>query len=269
MSIRFYKYRSSEAVDRDLKIISDCEIYYSDPTQFNDPFDCAPTTVAFTIEQKRLLAKSLLASENPGIPQEWRDTLEQALSDDELLNQMADRVTTPEYLKDRMSKYGVLSLSKERDNLLLWAHYASSHSGFAIEFDIANSVKAHVSGLESYPLGYFEINLMAKPIEYSNVRPPSISAERHLAEPFFHKSKVWSYENEFRVLSSFGAGVKKFNCDLLSGVYLGCKITSENKRKIFDVVGEFNSSNNSSVKIYQARIDDQSFDLHFDELKNH
>lgn len=264
--INYFKYRSSENLDRDLKIISDCEIYYSNPEQFNDPFDCAPTTVAFTLKQKRLLVKNLLESENKDIPQEWKDTLRQALSDDELLSQMTDRITTPEYLLKRMSSYGVLALSKEIDNLLLWAHYSSSHTGFAIEFDITDVVSAHTPGLESYPLDYFESNLMAKPLEYSNIRPPSISPNRLFAEPFFHKSNIWSYENEYRIVSNFGSGLKKFKYELLSGVYLGCKISSVDKSKVIDVVKTFNSTKNASVKIFQSRKDNINFELHFDEL---
>ena len=37
---------------------------------------------------------------------------------------------------DKFSNVGVYSLSKSFDNELLWAYYASGHTGVAIEYDI-------------------------------------------------------------------------------------------------------------------------------------
>jgi len=33
-------------------------------------------------------------------------------------------------------KIGIFSLSKKYDDELLWAHYANSHKGFCIEYDL-------------------------------------------------------------------------------------------------------------------------------------
>lgn len=266
-NLKFYKYRGCDDLDRDLKIISDCKIWYSNPTQFNDPFDCAPTNVTFSIDEKREFACGILKSDNPDIPEEWRITLRDAIDDDQKLCQMVDRVLTPEYLDRLMSQYGILSLSSTYDNPLLWAHYSSSHHGFAIEFDVTKTVHDHVAGLDKYPLDYFESRLMAKPVEYSANRPPSISPEHHLATPFFHKGSEWAYEQEYRVLSNFSAGLKDFHCDLISGVYLGCKASCETKQKVLNVVREFAKKTGNSIKKYQARPDNQTYDLHFDEIE--
>jgi len=266
-SLKFYKYRGCDDLDRDLRIISDCKIWYSNPTQFNDPFDCAPTVVLFTIEEKREFSRSLLNSENPDIPDAWRETLQRALNDEQLLNQMVDRVLTPEYLEKRMSQYGVLSLSSTNDNALLWSHYSSSHRGFAIEFDVTQIAHYHVPNLEKYPLDYFESRLMAKPVDYSANRPPSISSAHHLATPYFHKGSEWAYEEEYRVLSNFGPGLKPFDCDLISGIYLGCNVSNETKQKVLKVVQDFTEKTGNSIRKYQARTDNRTYELHFDEIQ--
>lgn len=266
-SLKFYKYRGCEDIDRDLRIISDCKIWYSNPTQFNDPFDCAPTVVSFTIAEKKEFTRGLLNSKNPDIPVEWLETLQLALDDEQLLNQMVDRVLTPQYLNKKMSQYGVLSLSRTYDNALLWSHYSSSHRGFAIEFDVTQKARDHTANLDTYPLDYFESKLMAKPVDYSKSRPPSISPEHHFATPYFHKSSEWTYEEEYRVLSNFGAGLKSFDCDLITAVYLGCNISNETKQKVLNVVRVFTEKTKNKIKIYQARTDNQTYNLHFDEIQ--
>jgi hypothetical protein len=36
------------------------------------------------------------------------------------------------------NSYAMLSLTKQRNNLLMWSHYSASHQGFVIGFDAAH-----------------------------------------------------------------------------------------------------------------------------------
>lgn len=262
--LKFYKYRAAETLDRDLGIITDSQIFYSNPSQFNDPFDCAATSVSMDRNSRTLFIQKLLASQNPDIPEEWRTTLLEALDDDALSDSMVDRVLRSGYLEKHMTKYGILSLSSEIDNLLLWAHYASSHSGYAIEFDITQVVRRHKPSQTSYPDNYFEYNLMPSPVNYGRERPASISATNELTEPFYHKSDEWCYEKEYRVISNFGSGLKNFEPSLLASIYFGCKISEANKTKLINAVDKYVANTGNKVALYQASADDCKYELNFE-----
>lgn len=262
--LKFYKYRAAETLDRDLGIITDSQIFYSNPSQFNDPFDCAATSVTMDRNSRTLFIQKFLSSQNPDIPEDWRTTLRDALDDDALADSMVDRVLRSGYLEKHMTKYGILSLSSERDNLLLWAHYASSHSGYAIEFDITQVVRQHQPSQPTYPDNNFEYNLMASPVNYGIDRPASISATNELTEPFYHKSDEWSYEKEFRVISNFGSGLKDFAPSLLTSIYFGCKISEANKAKLSSAVDKYVANTGNKVALYQANADDRKYELNFE-----
>jgi len=40
-----------------------------------------------------------------------------------------------DYLKSINEEFGIFSLSKSKNNLLMWSHYADSHKGYCIGFD--------------------------------------------------------------------------------------------------------------------------------------
>ena len=262
----FYKYRGTSDFERDLRIITDCNLYFSAPKHFNDPFDCAPTVVSLSASDRRDFIKTFASSNNPMINDDIKELLKRALSNDSLAREMVGRIINPEYLERHMNRYGILSLSSQRDNILLWSHYASSHTGFAIEFDISSAVLAHNPNIGSYPQGYFEFNLMATPVEYTSERPPTFSFSRELEAPFFTKSECWEYEQEYRIGSSSGTGLKPFDPSLVSAVYLGCAISVPHKDRIISVVEEFNAAHNMNVHAFSAERHPSKFELIFSKM---
>jgi len=93
------------------------------------------------------------------------------------------------YYRDAMDSHGVLSLSENCNNLLMWAHYGSEHKGLCLGFDWAET------GLPP-----------AKQVNYNSMyRLVDIWAytEDELAEiACFQKSIEWAYEREWRSFST-------------------------------------------------------------------
>lgn len=92
------------------------------------------------------------------------------------------------------SDFGILSLTDDPSNELMWAHYASSHFGFVLEFD------------ESSP--FFSSQRSAND-EFYRLRPVKYLAQHLSAESFeeintehllVSKRDVWAYERELRML---------------------------------------------------------------------
>ena len=89
-------------------------------------------------------------------------------------------------------RYGILSLSRIHDSLLMWAHYADYHRGFVIGFDEGNAFfkgAEPVSGLQRL-----------SPVEYKEKRPVLSPSTHNTPHIFFRKSPEWSYESEWRLI---------------------------------------------------------------------
>ncbi|MEQ9947760.1 DUF2971 domain-containing protein [Pectobacterium aroidearum] len=127
----------------------------------------------------------------------------------------------------------VLCLSEKKDNLLMWGHYADSHRGFVLEFDVNN--------------GFFNQRKNQRD-EYGYLREVKYKKDIDILDPisgdvsnyFLSKSKDWEYEREWRMLLPKHQANQKINLyDLFSfpasaikSVILGCKTTIEFEHEI-------------------------------------
>ena len=86
-------------------------------------------------------------------------------------------------------KVGLLCFSRNWDNLLLWSHYASSHTGICLGFDI--------SGGDSS--ANFDMDVLYQPNLLQIQRPEDVNLD--LANRLLRtKHESWSYEQEVRML---------------------------------------------------------------------
>lgn len=106
-----------------------------------------------------------------------------------------------EALVEKQSTIGIYSLSTSVSDELLWAHYANSHRGFCIEYDLERLVDLYINDGSSIQFA----NIMK--IDYQ-LTPPvvTIGDIGHDKSALFMKkligtkSKRWEYEDEIRVL---------------------------------------------------------------------
>ena len=88
----------------------------------------------------------------------------------------------------------VLPLSERRDSILMWAHYARAHTGFAIGFD-----SEHDWFRRDAERGLVQVS-------YTNVRPHRrVLSEFTPEQMIATKSEQWSYEQEWRLIDSTAA----------------------------------------------------------------
>jgi hypothetical protein len=138
---------------------------------------------------------------------------------------------------------GVLALSEQRDNLLLWSHYANNHDGLCFELDCA----AHPSAFpnlsrvryQDYPVISWKLANIVEALgsdasillqaadlsaEFSELDSPQTEM---LRQYFLTKSSYWAYEREWRALKP-AAGPLGFPKSALKGIIVGCKNTKAN-----------------------------------------
>lgn len=113
---------------------------------------------------------------------------------------------------------GVYSMSKQKEgenfpcNELLWAHYANSHKGFCIEYDL-DKLDTCITATIDYRID----------VEYQENKPtifPNDSIEAKVKKAFSTKSSAWDYENEYRLVFS-SSGVKKIAYEAIRAIYFG------------------------------------------------
>ncbi len=165
--------------------------------------------------------------------------------------------------KDMIDRSGMLCLTENRGDILMWSHYARSHAGVCLEFE-------HVVG--KGPIG------AAIPIQYADAFP-NFSFVRTFLDVhgpeetrdalvnfgkviFLTKSAHWSYEKEWRVIdfSLDGQprfGLRGFDAEALKGVILGCRMQAQQKKE----VREASRARRPPPAIYEAVKKDFAFEL--------
>ena len=201
-----YKYRSG--TNNDLKALENNQYWSSSIEQLNDPCEA----ITDTKKVKKILN---YIGQKVGIKDK---------EDLKLINDNTDEVLSMD------NKMGVYSLSKTPLDELLWAHYANSHKGFCIEYDLDILLKNDG-----------ENHIHSFPVLYSN-KPPSIgfwdlirNEQNSMIKKFaFHKSKRWEYEQEHRIVTS-KIGLNSYNHKALKSIYFGLKISESVKNQIINL----------------------------------
>ncbi|MBS7562179.1 DUF2971 domain-containing protein [Pseudomonas sp. RC4D1] len=202
-------------------VIANGTIKFTHPANFNDPFDCMPSS--------KFGDYSGLKAKNPEMYGVLGGNIQHPVKRFEttsrVLRLLEQKVLRGEMISDLLSDASVLSLSKIPDSILMWSHYAKYHTGAVVEFRIP---------IDRYYEPHFETyyNLLPFDVKYSSVRPTmeysaAPTNPRTIIDTLFMtKSEVWEYEQESRVIKNRGGeGVFEYNRKLLNAVIVGAKST--------------------------------------------
>ena len=147
----------------------------------------------------------------------------------------------------------IASFSATVDNILMWAHYGAAYSGFCIEFDVG-----------APPFMYAYKVVYQK--QYPSLLYP-LPMNQDSLRPLLIKSPHWSYEEEYRLLLNPEVPTPYpteeqyalLPKESVSAIYLGAKISTENRELISDLVnrGPF------SPKLLSAKLGESTFSLDF------
>lgn len=209
-----YKYRGG-AFDRDLAALEQDYFWAASIESLNDP--CEAISDRAGLENEFDLLFKVFGVSNDS---ETRDSFKSLLS----------QVDT---LIDSTVKLGVFSLSKSYGHHLLWAHYADSHKGYCVGYDISVLQKQ----LNSFGK-HFSID-----VKYSDA-PAKIQMDdlivlrkkggnEFLQKIIGTKPTIWNYENESRLITD---NIEKQHYDYraLKSIYFGLKMPDNEKCLLMD-----------------------------------
>jgi len=306
----FYKYIPAEAA---FKILQTRTLKYSSPALFNDPFD-TQTRMDFDFEVSELIEafseeqyKMIHSPEEPvgdesnelfrDIKKVWqvakqskrkmpKDIWRQQIKSH---NEETVRMCT-EYLEEmnnwwyRLSKASrILCLAEDRENLLMWAHYAKDHTGIVIKFKC-------LPELDTPLIAARKVDYSCKPpviaelndyVKYLTGQSSGLIDHRAIFyKLFLTKSAQWSYEQEWRVfIPPFNMENPTIETDdrgqeilfklysfvpqEIHSIYFGCKISKIDRNNIMECL---NNKDMRHVKKYNCVRSDREYKLEFEEI---
>lgn len=244
-----YKYQSFNYLS--LSNLRNRHLWFSLPTKFDDPFDCAlsldvrlpelsdgDVNRIVAHEAGSVLPRTLLDKE--GNERSWRECVESVF-------QKFVRLAH----EDVRNRFGVCCLTAKGSDLLMWPHYADSHRGFCLEFHRV-----------------FPPFASAKWVEYPKEPTPDLVAmmcgddpAAYMAEWFIcTKHHEWSYQQEWRIFSADKAdSLIDYPSNSLKAVYLGVQMQAQHKEEIAGIL------QGSTTKLYEMRRSDSGFSIEPDQ----
>lgn len=287
----FYKYYSPHSSKM---VLAETSRKWSNPAEFNDPFDNqfdlhlnedkdSMVRDLFNKSKEKLLShtpipnpkfspiKSQLeflrqAFTSTNLTQETIKELEEELMKgaiEGVENVIASFPKVNQEFRSALQNTSIFCLTETNDNLLMWAHYADNHSGTVIKF------LSTPEGISPLPLAerveYLAEMPKFNPIDFLEI--PDFSPQ-HLLKTFtLTKGIDWKYEEEWRIVvpsknPTENSGIFQFNPEELGAVYLGCKMTEDDKKEIIEIT----SSIYPKAEIYQAKKHEKEFKLEFEKI---
>lgn len=261
---KIYKYRALEKnisdTDNTVKLLKDNAIYFSEPKEFNDPFDSY-------IEFISIDTSKWLKDFQEKTKEEQEKYLERiGLSDDKIQKLKNIDIKKPNSFYpskslQKSSRLRILCFSEEADNMLLWSHYSEDHTGICIGF------KVH-SEYDSYCLHFNPDDLKIPDIQKGTISLFKVTYSEDMPNPYniFEdrperlidfartKSKCWEYEKEHRLIildNMVAKNLIRFDPHEITDIIFGIKTEKKHKDKIRNIIDSY-PNNGKWIKIHEC-----------------
>lgn len=256
-----FKYR--EVNKNSLKNLEDDTVWLADPSNFNDPYDCSHTVDFSRIQKSRgaEFLEQFMASKDDSLKL-TKEQKEALSSSPDPINELVDILLANEpqekkkgvkavlkSVQEKMhehlaifnsekiaSSFKLCSFSDRNDSMLMWAHYASYHQGFCIEYDLENIPYSDYRRRFLYPTIYSNKMFDATVHLMRDVEDENFN-NLHLSLAALVKAKDWEYEKEWRLVFANGILEKEQAYEICKPkmVYLGAKIKPEDQDTLIEI----------------------------------
>ena len=213
----YVAYKFFKCSDYLWKSLEKQELSLSPPHSFNDPFDCPIYELLNNDETTAQLIRKA-----------YHDCLTVACftTSNKEENQNSDENVEEPYLND-----------------LMWAHYADSHSGICIKYNLSiSTLETLLTEKESSREKRRHIAL--QPIRYSSEKLKEYSEMDSITfiDSFFLKGDRWNYEKELRLICYDHEGKGEYTSipipECIEAVYFGLRCSEEHKEKIKRILSD-------------------------------
>ena len=222
------------------KNVFEGQLYLAESSNVNDPFDC------LVYIDREIYKKYMFENVCKLFPLMDRQILKETVRetiDDEIDEQICN-------IK---KKIRIACFTESNVSPLMWSHYAESHKGFCVEYD-----------LTKLPEGYTHCLL---PVIYSNQRYNATDAfitnnKNLVMNPYYFKSLHWRYEKEWRMvitedLVTDGEYYADFSTGI-SGIYIGIESMKNHKEKVEEIIKQYSIK---GISVHEMYIEFDTYDM--------
>lgn len=235
------------------EVLLNNKLFFSSPAQFNDPFDHKVYLPYIgTRDEDKAILEWIIWECNRSDAQgdvgarEWlySGILENF---DEYKNRTMEKI-----IEKFRKNTGICCFTTEKNNTLMWSHYADSHKGICVGFDFSKDINRYIQPrkviyTEDYPVAeLFSENFFD-----------------NFYQGLFTKSLQWKYENEYRAIQPVANVCLPYSKECIVEIIMGCQISPQTKIEIKEII---NRTFKHAVKLYQCRIDNQKYRLIYDSI---
>ncbi len=210
-----YKYICWTDKPRDKKknILKKNILHFSNPIDFNDPFD-SMLPVVFDEKYRNsqqfyrdfLENDNFLGKSNYSLQEIEAISMDRFLNPDKVIYDTA--VMTETIRKSTIEKVRISCFTTTKDNMLMWSHYADHHKGICI-------------GFRTNLMQDSDLVMYAK-VQYAKQFPKLTQLRR--SRTLFVKSTDWSYEKEYRMLNIDAHSQIRYHRQAVCEVVIGYKM---------------------------------------------
>lgn len=262
-----YKYNSFSK--HFLSNIKNNSLYFSKPENFNDPIDCgiqlqkhiSSDVVLEDLKKSNRKFLSILKNKNLNnstrnyfsILSNENSILLEKIKNGEFKDSWHHTSPNIDYLEKSIKSKGILCLSENNDNMLMWAHYANNHKGLCIGIKREKNTRLSNNNF-TLPVRYTQRLPLISTIEYTD------GDEKYKREILrtliYSKSIDWAYEREWRSVIDAGNKVHSIGGRIFEIIF-GLNTPSRTRSQIRNYI----SRNNLNIKLRKSIIKNESFSI--------
>ncbi len=251
MKLQLFKYYSPKYKNTwNLAFYEKRKIFFQQPINFNDPWDCELPSLSIP-SQQNLLKEVLFHITRPNgseySSEEWERI--KSLPSSQIKEKFRQLFEVA--FKQLRTNIGVFSTSCIPDSELLWSHYCNGHKGYSLHFEI--------DLLEYNKSSKLSETAFFIPVEYTDSRREWNLEEyycekiKHIKNLIRYKSNAWKYEHEVRLLNGNNYGFIKFPDEWIKGIVVGLAAEEELKSRLVVAGKELN------IPVYFATMDEAQY----------
>jgi hypothetical protein len=269
----FYKYYPLNL--NTLNSLVNSYFWFSDPKDFNDPFDTKLfyrriKSISESLQYLEMHYKHGKITIDDYL--QMKEVLSYAHENESFASSLFEGDNNP--FEPHFAPLRIFCLSTKYNCLQMWGHYSEKNTGLCIgiqaqELNI-NGIKYWIEIEHAFENTYIETNgkkyLPLLKVKYSNtirelINPINMDISKQFNDFVFSKERNWKYESEWRsIIPAIGNDNNKikYNPQIIRCIHFGLRCTDENQKMIIEIL---NAKNVTNLRYYKMIESETSYRL--------
>lgn len=219
---KIYKYCSYDVGEL---IVSGQVLKFSNPSSFNDPFDCDINLLEFDFGECSQEIMDDMEKIKQDISKTWGTDMSSAI--DSIPKAKLEEIYRNSQI-NKIQRSSICCFSRIYNSTTMWSHYADNHKGICLVFD----------PFVKNPFTDFNSDRFTEgTVDYDNYTPINYLKSKldGIKKLFLTKSNDWRHEEEFRYIIFEDYGFFSFKRDFLKGIIFGLKVKDEDINRFMNI----------------------------------